>query len=225
MAEGFNGLMKKIVQINRFSGLKVVRNNEVEVSILQFADDTLLMGEASVQNVITMKSVLRLFELASRLKINFLKSSCGGVAVQGDSLCRYISMLNCRSMNLPFSYLGLIVGGNPRRIEFWNPVVQKLRKKLSFWRRRALSFEGCIFLLKSVLTTMPLFYLSFYRLPKAVAHTISGLMWKFLWDGSKEESKICWMSWAQVCRPKECGGLGIKDLEKFNTALLGKWRW
>ncbi|KAL5144051.1 Nucleolin 2 [Glycine soja] len=28
-----------------------------------------------------------------------------------------------------------------------------------------------------------------------------------------------------VCLPKDKGGLGIKDLKTFNTALLGKWRW
>lgn len=133
MVEGLNGLMKKVMQINQFSGVKIGSKNEVEVSILQFADDTLLLGEASVQNVTTMKSVLRLFELASRQKVNFLKSSCGGVAIQGDLLRNYISMLNGRSMKLPFSYLGLIVGGNPRRVEFWSPVVQKFRKKLSSW--------------------------------------------------------------------------------------------
>ena len=29
----------------------------------------------------------------------------------------------------------------------------------------------------------------------------------------------------RVCLPKEKGGLGIRDLRKFNYALLGKWKW
>ncbi|MCH87323.1 ribonuclease H protein, partial [Trifolium medium] len=37
--------------------------------------------------------------------------------------------------------------------------------------------------------------------------------------------KIAWVSWAKVCRPKTCGGLGIRDLRAGNLALLGKWRW
>jgi len=28
-----------------------------------------------------------------------------------------------------------------------------------------------------------------------------------------------------VCLPKEKGGLGIKDINSFNMALLGKWEW
>ena len=36
---------------------------------------------------------------------------------------------------------------------------------------------------------------------------------------------IAWVGWKTVCLPKDKGGLGIKDLRTFNTALLGKWRW
>jgi len=29
----------------------------------------------------------------------------------------------------------------------------------------------------------------------------------------------------KVCSPKENGGLGIKEIDKFNVALLAKWKW
>ncbi|PNX69332.1 cytochrome p450, partial [Trifolium pratense] len=29
----------------------------------------------------------------------------------------------------------------------------------------------------------------------------------------------------KISRPKNCGGLGIRDLRAVNLALLGKWRW
>ena len=37
--------------------------------------------------------------------------------------------------------------------------------------------------------------------------------------------KILGVSWDIVCLPKNKGGLGIKDLSKFNEALIGKWGW
>jgi len=40
-----------------------------------------------------------------------------------------------------------------------------------------------------------------------------------------EQRKIAWVSWKEVCQPKDKGGLGIKDLKTFNSALLGKWCW
>jgi hypothetical protein len=34
-----------------------------------------------------------------------------------------------------------------------------------------------------------------------------------------------WVKWVDVCRSKECGGLGIKNLRLVNVSLLMKWRW
>ncbi|KHN11400.1 Putative ribonuclease H protein, partial [Glycine soja] len=45
------------------------------------------------------------------------------------------------------------------------------------------------------------------------------------WGSHQEASKIPWVKWDTVCLPKNNGGLGIKDLSKFNEALLGKWGW
>lgn len=46
-----------------------------------------------------------------------------------------------------------------------------------------------------------------------------------LWGGCREKKKIPWVRWAEVCKPKSGGGLGVKDLSAFNQSLLGKWRW
>lgn len=44
-------------------------------------------------------------------------------------------------------------------------------------------------------------------------------------EGVKEKKKIYWVAWQNVCREKDKGGLGLKDLRLFYTALLGKWLW
>ena len=36
---------------------------------------------------------------------------------------------------------------------------------------------------------------------------------------------ILWVRWADVCKPRKEGGLGVKDLGGFNLALLAKWAW
>ena len=37
--------------------------------------------------------------------------------------------------------------------------------------------------------------------------------------------KLCWVSWDDICKLKSDGGLGVKEVNKFNKALLAKWMW
>jgi hypothetical protein len=46
-----------------------------------------------------------------------------------------------------------------------------------------------------------------------------------LWGGGLEEKKLRWIKWDHICLPKEKAGLGVKNLQLFNSALLGKWKW
>ncbi|KAK7334866.1 hypothetical protein VNO80_26632 [Phaseolus coccineus] len=106
VAEGLAGLVRQALKKKLLTGLKVGRN-EIECSVLQFADDTLLMCEDSYSNVITIKAILRCYELASGLKINFNKSKLAGIYVDRTSLDIYAKTLNCNTMGIPFKYLGL----------------------------------------------------------------------------------------------------------------------
>lgn len=84
---------------------------------------------------------------------------------------------------------------------------------------------GGITLIKSVLSSLPLYYMSFYRMPKRVINLCNKIMRSFLWGFEEGDRGISWISWESICKPKELGGLGLRYWEAFNKALLGKWRW
>jgi hypothetical protein len=63
VAEGLTGLMSKAVESSLFHGYKV--SNNISFHTLQFADDTILVGEGNWNNLWTIKTVMRSFELVS----------------------------------------------------------------------------------------------------------------------------------------------------------------
>ncbi|CAJ2644534.1 unnamed protein product [Trifolium pratense] len=217
--------MEAMVERNMFMGYSVGELAQVSVSHLQFADDTLLMGTKSWANVRALRAVLVLFESLSGLRVNFHKSMLVGVNIPDSWLGEAASALCCRVGKIPFLYLGLPIGGDPRRLCFWEPVLDRLKNRLSGWRSRFLSIGGRLVLLKSVLTSLPVYALSFFKAPSGTISSIESILIKFFWGGSEDLRKVSWINWNTICLRKEYGGLGVRQLREFNLALLGKWCW
>jgi hypothetical protein len=88
--------MKRAVDLNRFRGFKVGAS-DVVISHLQYAYDTLCIGEASINNLWTLKAILRGFEMVSGLKVNFWKSSIMGINVSQECMTLASTFLHCKS--------------------------------------------------------------------------------------------------------------------------------
>lgn len=84
---------------------------------------------------------------------------------------------------------------------------------------------GRITLINLVLPSVSLYYFSFFKAPKKVIKELTRIQRNFLWGGSEEVRKTAWVSWSNICLPKESGGSGIRNMELFNISLLGKWKW
>lgn len=80
-------------------------------------------------------------------------------------------------------------------------------------------------LISSVLSSLPLFYLSFFRMPQGILNSCNKIMRSFLWGGVEGNKRVAWIKLEKVCKPKALGGLGLREWDIFNKALLGKWWW
>jgi len=107
-----------------------VESSGLTISHLQYVDDSLFIGEATMANLWALKTILRCFELASGLKVNFYKSQVMGVNVGGGFLGLAERFLYCRVGSVPFTYLGLPVGANPRLEKTWQPLLKLLSSRL-----------------------------------------------------------------------------------------------
>lgn len=78
---------------------------------------------------------------------------------------------------------------------------------------------------KSVLTSLSVYALSFFKAPLGTISSIESLLNIFFWGGSEDNSNFFWISWKNVCLGKESGGFGVRQIREFSTSLLGKWYW
>ncbi|GKV48319.1 hypothetical protein SLEP1_g55143 [Rubroshorea leprosula] len=159
VAERLNGSVSAAVEKNLYKGV-MVGNGDTMITHLQFADDTIFFGEAFDENIKVVKGIMRTFELASGLKINFAKSQLMGMGVEESWTTRMAYRLCCTQGEFLLKYLGIPIGGNHRKIAMWYPMVQSFKKKLASWKGRHLSLGGHITLINSVLSSLPVFLIN-----------------------------------------------------------------
>ena len=105
----------------------------------------------------------------------------------------------------------------------WKTVEAKFEKKLSSWKGKLMSVGGRLVLINSVLTSLAMFMMSFFEVPKGVLEKIDYFRSRFFWQGEGHKKKYRLAKWDVICQPKEVGGLGILNLEVQNKCLLSKW--
>lgn len=152
-------------------------NSSLEVSHWQFAYDTITFCDASLYEIENLKSILCWFELISGLKINFDKSEMIGIRVENNFLHLLANAIGCKIGHFPSKHLGLpLCMGIPKR-NLWNPVIERIEKRLSTWKGKLISFGGRITLLKSVRVSIPIYFLSCFRCLIKVVRRIENSIW------------------------------------------------
>lgn len=79
-----------------------------------------------------------------------------------------ISEVLSKECGVMVQHVGLYVGGNHRRINFWKPIVECFRVRLSTCKGKLLSIGGRVTLINSVLTNFPIYQLSVFKIPAKV---------------------------------------------------------
>ena len=179
--------------------------------------------EHDLEKAINMKLILAIFEQLSRLKINFHKSEiyCFGRAKEMQN--EYCRIFGCVTGVLPFKYLGMPIHYRKLLNKEWKPVEDCFEKKLASWVGKLLSYGDRLVLINLVLTSVPMFLLSFFEIPKGVLKRLDFYSSHFFLQSDQHKKKYRLTKWNIICSPKDQGGLGVELLEIKNKCLLSKW--
>ncbi|KAM7481515.1 hypothetical protein LguiB_006098 [Lonicera macranthoides] len=224
VSDVLNILVERAKVRGLIEGFSIGMDN-VSLSHLQFADDTIFFLSKNEEKIGNLMGILDIFGYASGLKINRSKTKIVGINVEEEDMRVLAGRIGCSMGCWPMSYLGLPLGDNPMKASFWNTVVENIGKRLKGWYKGCILRGGKLTLIHSVLNSIPIYFLSIFKIPATVAKNIEKLMRNFLWESMDKGKGEHLVAWKIVSKSKEMGGLGIGNLVKRNEALLGKWLW
>ena len=168
--------------------------------------------------------LLMWFEACLGLRVNLEKSELIPVGRVNDIEDLALE-LGCKVGGLPSRYLGLPLGAPFKSEVVWDCVEERFRKRLAMWKRQYISKGGRLTLIRSTLSSLPVYFMSLFLLPRKVRMRLEKIQRDFLWGGGALEQRPHLVRWTLVCLEKKKGGLGVRNLALMNKALLGKWNW
>ncbi|GJR88098.1 hypothetical protein Tco_0212109 [Tanacetum coccineum] len=209
-------------------------NNGANISLPQYATDALFFRFWSRLNALHLIHILKCFELALGLKVNMSKIWLIRVGVSISKVDSLTTSLGCTSDYILFIYLGLPIGKGMRYVDGWTEVVNRVHERLSSWKANNLSIDGRLTLLKSVLGSLPIYYLSLFKAPTLIINILESLRRSSLENGnggstSKKRPSgfvllVSYMVKMVASTPYEFAWKGLYALDTFkDSKVIDRW--
>ncbi|KAK1441010.1 hypothetical protein QVD17_06846 [Tagetes erecta] len=128
------------------------------------------------------------------------------------------------SGKLPVKYLGVPLISSRLTSQNCIELLDRMDGRISSWNNKFLSYAGRLQLVRSVLSSMHIFWAAAFILPTYIAKEIESKLKNFLWGGKEDKKVIAKVAWKKVCLPKKEGGLGVRRVLDMNMALMVQWR-
>jgi hypothetical protein len=164
-------------------GLRIVQGVK-DINHAQFMDDTLLLGGAIPIIAKKFKEELDAYAAASGSEISQAKSNIYGWNITPNEMLGITRALGMEGHTNweAFKYLGIPTFKNAPRTSHWNHLVEKLKNKFSSWGVNWLNLAGKAVMIKSVVSSIPIYQSSLMLAPATVIQRIEDFKRPFLWE-------------------------------------------
>ncbi|WVZ92280.1 hypothetical protein U9M48_038358 [Paspalum notatum var. saurae] len=206
--------------------LTPIGRDPIKIRTSLYADDAALFVRPIQQDLENLQRILDHFGAATGLKTNIQKTSIHKIRCENIDVEHMLQQFGGQIGTFPRKFLGLPLHYGRQRRTDEQVLIDKIGGKLAGWKGRLLTRAGRLTLVQSVLGAIPTYHMTVFNLSKWAVKKIDRLCRSFLWKGSDDaRGGHCLVNWRRVNRSKALGGLGIKDLQRFNRALRIKWLW
>lgn len=186
----------------------------------------MLFLETNKGNCTALTNILRKYEEASGQSINNAKSAITfSRKTPLDLKLMTKGELKIEKEGGTGKYLGLPEHFGRRKRDMFSSIVDRIKMRAHSWTNKLLSSAGKLVMLQSVLSAVPSYSMSYFALPISLCKRIQSAVTRFWWDNNESQRKMAWVSWDSMAKPKAIGGLGVRDFQTFNVALLAKISW
>nr|XP_016438279.1 PREDICTED: uncharacterized protein LOC107764237 [Nicotiana tabacum] len=120
-----------------------------------------------------------------------------------DQLTYLKQVLQCKVGSFLTTYLGLPLGASHKDTTVWNPVIERVEKRLTRCQKRYLSKGDEEVLIKSTLSSMPSYYLSLLQALVSTTEKLERFQRNFLWDAADGTRKFHLVNWQTITSPKK----------------------
>lgn len=121
---------------------------------------------------------------------------------------------------MSFRYLGIPFASRKLKIIDYAPLMDNLVKKIKVQSKTTLSYVRKVQLIVSLLQKVEYHWMFILPLLCGIIEHIYSICRSFMWT-IKHPSIV----WIEMCKSKEEGGFGLRDLKAQNLALLSKVLW
>jgi hypothetical protein len=90
----------------------------------------------------------------------------------------------------PFKYLGIPMNHRKLNNKDWKANEERFQKKLCSWKGKLSSYRGRLVLINSVLSSLAMYMLLFFEVPKGTLKKLDFYRSTFFWQGDNHKKKV-----------------------------------